>query len=94
MILEISLNERKVTLFLRKGDDVIAEHSWEDENALSERLLGEIDNFLSRNSVKKEDIEKVESRAENAGLTSGRIIKTVADGWNFAMKSKNNSLSI
>ena len=83
MILFIQLDANDIKLTIKDGDKTIGESSWHGEHSLSEQLLGKIDELLKESGLKKEDIEKVETQvSETTGVTSRRIVETVAEAWN------------
>jgi hypothetical protein len=83
MILLIQLDGNDIKLAIKDVDKTIAESSWQGEYSLSEQLLGKIDELITENGLKKEEIEKVETRiSETTGVTSRRIVETVAEAWN------------
>lgn len=84
MILLIQLDGNDIKLILKDADRIISESFWHGEHSLSEQLLGKIDELLKESGLKKEDIEKVETEiSETTGVTSRRIVETVAEAWNF-----------
>ncbi|MDD5397340.1 MAG: hypothetical protein PHW24_04805 [Candidatus Moranbacteria bacterium] len=83
MNLIISLNINDIKLTLKDGRKIVGEVSWSDEYTLSEQLLPNIDALLKKCKVKKEDVEKVTTKiSKTSGVTSARIVRTVASGWN------------
>lgn len=83
MVLNIFLDANDIKLIIKDGGKTIAESFWHGEHSLSEQLLGKIDDLLDENGLKKEDIEKVETEvSETTGVTSRRIVETVAEAWN------------
>jgi tRNA A37 threonylcarbamoyladenosine modification protein TsaB len=89
MILQIALNVNDIKLTLKDGRKVIDEFSWIGEYSLSEQLLPNIDALLKKNKVKKEEIEKVVTKiSKDSGVTSSRIVQTVAKAWNIAKELK------
>lgn len=87
MFLQILLDGNKITLLLKDGRKIVDEFSWTGEYALSENLLPNIDTLLKKNNVKKEDVAKVVAKiTKTSGVTSTRIVQTVANAWNAAVK--------
>jgi len=83
MILLIKIDNNDIKLTIKDGDKAIAESFWHGEHSLSEQLLGKIDELLNENGLEKGDIEKVETKvSETTGVTSRRIVETVAEAWN------------
>ena len=83
MLLEIILQKRNVKLIIKVGEEIIAEHGWEGDLSLSEKLLLEIDNLLKKNNLSNSQIEKaVAIYDDESSVTSARIVQTVADAWN------------
>ena len=83
MILQISLDVNDIKLTLKNGRRVVDDLSWTDEYTLSEKLLPNIDVLLKKNKVEKEEIEKVITKiTKNSGVTSARIVQTLARAWN------------
>lgn len=83
MVLHIFLDGNDIKLIIKDGDKIIGEISWHGEHSLSEQLLGKIDELLRENGLKKEEIEKVETQvSETTGITSRRIVETIAEAWN------------
>lgn len=84
MILQISLDGNDIKLTLKDGKKVVDDFSWTDEYTLSEKLLLNIDAFLKINKVSKKDVEKVTTKiTKTSGVTSARIVRTVASAWNL-----------
>jgi tRNA A37 threonylcarbamoyladenosine modification protein TsaB len=89
MIIEISINNGVITLFLKKKKKVIDSLVFPEERQLSEKLLPEIDRLIKENKLKAEDIEKITVKSDlGDNFTTCRIAKTVASTWNWAMKSR------
>ena len=87
MNLIISLDVNNINLTLKDGKKIVGELAWTDEYTLSEKLLPNIDALLKKNNVSKHDVEKVTTKISKiSGVTSARIVKTVASGWNLARK--------
>lgn len=83
MILLIHLNNNDINLTLKADDKIIGEALWHGEHSLSEQLLSQIDALLQKSGVKKEEVEKVETKiSETTGVTSRRIVETIAEAWN------------
>lgn len=86
MNLIIELEGDDIKLVLKDGRKVIGEANWEGQNSLAERLLPEIDRLLKKNQVSKEQVTKVQTKiGKLAGVTSARIVETVAKSWNAAI---------
>jgi hypothetical protein len=82
MHLVISLDVNDIKLILKDDRKIVDELTWNDEYTLSEKLLPNIDLLLGRNKVSKKEIEKVTTKiSKNSGVTSKRIVKTVAKAW-------------
>jgi len=85
MILHIHLDGNNITLTLKNGRKIVDEFSWIGEYTLNENLLPNIDKLLRKNNVKKEAIEKVVAKiTKTSGVTSARIVQTVAKAWNVS----------
>jgi hypothetical protein len=85
MILRISLDVNDIKLTLKDGRKIVGELAWTDEYTLSEKLLPNIDALLKQAKVKKEEVEKVTTKiTKNSGVTSARIVRTVAAAWKIA----------
>jgi tRNA A37 threonylcarbamoyladenosine modification protein TsaB len=83
MLLQISLDGNDIKLTLKDGRKVVDELAWNDEYTLSERLLPNIDALLRKNKISKKQIEKVTTKiTKTSGVTSIRIVQTVAKAWN------------
>ncbi len=83
MNLLIVLDGNDIKLVLKDADKIISEASWHGEHSLSEQLLSEIDALLQKSGVKKEQVKKVETEvSETTGVTSKRIVETIAEAWN------------
>lgn len=83
MNLIINLNGNDIKLVLKNGRKIIAESSWSDEYSLSEKLLPNINALLKKNKIPKNKITKVIPRINpTSGVTSSRIVQTVAKAWN------------
>jgi len=83
MILQIFLDGNDIKLTIRNGRKIIAESSWNGEYSLGEQLLPKIDGLLKKNKLSKQDITKVVPKISKiSGVTSSRIVQTVAKAWN------------
>ncbi len=84
MILNISLDGNDIKLTVKDGRKVVGVLAWNDEFTLSEKLLPNIDNLLQKNKIAKKQIEKVTTKiTKTSGVTSARIVQTVAKAWNL-----------
>jgi tRNA A37 threonylcarbamoyladenosine modification protein TsaB len=82
MKLIIELNGNQINLVIKQNNKVIAESSWLGEYTLSEQLLPQIDALLKKNKIDKKEIEKVTTKiSKTSGVTSSRIVQTVAKAW-------------
>ncbi|NTV41237.1 MAG: hypothetical protein HGA61_03100 [Candidatus Moranbacteria bacterium] len=87
MLLQISLDRNDIKLTLKNGRKVVDVLAWNDEYTLSEKLLPNIDKLLRRNKISKKQIEKITTKITKiSGVTSIRIVQTVAKGWNVASR--------
>lgn len=85
MIIEINLNGNTVDVILKNGDEIVDSETWPAGNELSTQLLPKIDSILKKNSLKAIDIENVSTHvSETSGITSARIVETIALAWNNA----------
>jgi hypothetical protein len=83
MVLEISLDGNNIKLALKDGRKVVDILAWNDEYTLSEKLLPNIDSLLKKNKISKSEVKKVTTKiTKNSGVTSARIVQTVAKAWN------------
>ncbi|MEI7621718.1 MAG: hypothetical protein WCJ51_04240 [Candidatus Moraniibacteriota bacterium] len=84
MLLNISLDCNDIKLTIKDGRKVVAQFAWTDEFSLSEKLLPNIDILLRENKISKKQIEKVTTKiSKTSGVTSARIVQTVAKAWNI-----------
>ena len=84
MILQIFLNGNDIKLTLKNGRKTVAESAWVGEYSLSEQLLPKIDELLRKNNIDKSEIKKVIPKiSPTSGVTSSRIVQTVAKAWNM-----------
>jgi tRNA A37 threonylcarbamoyladenosine modification protein TsaB len=89
MNLIITLDVNDIKLELKNGRKVVGELAWTDEYTLSEKLLPNIDLLLRKNKISKNDVDKVLTKiSKSSGVTSVRIVKTIAKAWMIA-KSNN-----
>ena len=87
MTLLIKLDGNNIDLSLLDGDKVLGELAWVGEHSLSELLLSKIDELLQENKVAKEAVQKIETQiSATSGVTSSRIVETVARAWNVKMQ--------
>lgn len=85
MIIEINLNGNTVDVILKNGDEIVDSETWPAGNELSTQLLPKIDSILKKNSLNAIDIENVSTHvSETSGITSARIVETIALAWNNA----------
>jgi len=83
MILNIFLDKNDIKLTLKNGRKIVDVLAWNDEYTLSEKLLPNIDALLRKNKISKKQIEKVTTKiTKTSGVTSARIVQTVAKAWN------------
>ena len=88
MNLIIFLDGNDIKLVIKNGKKIVAESSWSDEYSLSEQLLPKIDALLKKNKIAKQNIEKVIPKiSKTSGVTSSRIVQTVAKTWNVVQKA-------
>ncbi len=88
MNLMISLDGNDIKLILKDGRKIVGEFSWTDEYTLSEKLLPNIDALLKKNKVSKHDIGKVTTKiTKTSGVTSSRIVRTVAKAWGVGIRN-------
>jgi len=84
MILQISLDGNDIKLTLKDDRKIVDELSWNDEYTLSEKLLPNIDVLLRKNKISKSEIGKVTTKiSKTSGVTSARIVRTIAAAWNL-----------
>ena len=87
MHLIISLDGNNIKLTLKNGRKIVGEHAWVGEYTLSEQLLPQIDALLKKHKVKKEQVEKIIPKiTQPAGVTSARIVQTIAKAWNLGQE--------
>lgn len=85
MNLVIELDGNDIKLTIKSGRKVVGEFSWQGEYSLSEQLLPKIDELLRKNKVDKKEIKKVLTKiSPTSGVTSSRIVQTVAKAWGTA----------
>lgn len=85
MNLIISLDGNNIKLTLKEGRTLVDELGWEGEYSLSEMLLPNIDKLLEKAKVSKKEVTKVQAKISKvSGVTSSRIVQTVAKAWNAA----------
>ena len=90
MNLIINLDGNDIKLIIKNGKKIVAESSWSDEYSLSEQLLPRIDALIKKNKISKNNIVKVIPKISKiSGVTSSRIVQTVARAWNIRRRSKN-----
>lgn len=83
MILNIFLDGNDIKLTLKDGRKVVGVLAWNNEFTLSEKLLPNIDQLLRKNKIAKNQIAKVTTKiTKTSGVTSARIVQTVAKAWN------------
>ncbi|MFC1638502.1 hypothetical protein ACFL2R_03695 [Patescibacteria group bacterium] len=81
--LEIKIEDNKITLILRKDDEVIDEMIWSEHQNLSAELLGKIDNLLVKNEVDRNDVKMSVNTGIDEKFTTVRIAKVVANTFNY-----------
>lgn len=83
MTLNIFLDGNDIKLTIKDGRKIVGELAWTDEYTLSEKLLPNVDALLKECKVDKNEIEKVTTKiSKTSGVTSTRIVQTVANAWN------------
>lgn len=86
MVLQILLDVNDIKLTLKVGRKLIGELAWTDEYTLSEKLLPNIDALLEKTKVKKTEVKKVTTKiTKTSGVTSARIVRTVAAAWKLGI---------
>ncbi|MFC1644998.1 hypothetical protein ACFL08_03155 [Patescibacteria group bacterium] len=82
--IEIKIEDDKITLILRKDEEVVDEMIWNEHQNLSAELLGKIDELITRNKVDRNEVKNV---SVNTGIdekfTTVRIAKVVANTFNY-----------
>lgn len=85
MILQIFLDGNNIGLVIKNGRKTVDSSEWLGEYSLSEQLLVKIDELLKKNGINKKEIKKVIPRiSKTSGVTSARIVQTVAKAWQAA----------
>jgi tRNA A37 threonylcarbamoyladenosine modification protein TsaB len=80
----INIDDREIKIILKDKNEIIDEFSWEEDQNLSQRLLVEIDNLLSKNKLKPSEIKKMQVETGIPDkFTTVRIAKVVAKTFNF-----------
>ncbi|HPN55071.1 MAG TPA: hypothetical protein PLB52_04065 [Candidatus Moranbacteria bacterium] len=88
MNLIIELDGNNITLIIKNGSKIIDRSFWQGEYSLSEQLLPKIDELLRKNNIDKSKIKKVIPKISRiSGVTSSRIVQTVAKAWNTGQKA-------
>lgn len=83
MNLIIELDGNNISLIIKKVSKIIDRSDWQGEYSLSEQLLPKIDELLKKNKIDKKEIRKVVPKISRiSGVTSSRIVQTVAKAWN------------
>ena len=84
MNLIINLDGNNIKLTLKNGSKIVDSLEWVGEYSLSEQLLPKIDELLKKNKIDKKEITKVVPKISKiSGVTSSRIVQTVAKAWNI-----------
>jgi len=91
MKLSISLIAHRATLELKDGETLVDSAVFAVDNDLAAHILTEIEALLKKNDIDPLSIEDVETSAENCGFTTERIAQTVANAYNFALNSRNET---
>jgi len=87
MNIEIDINDKKIKLLLKEGNRIIDSIFWKEDRNLSQKLLVEIDNLLTKNRLDSSDIKKMEVKTGiSEKFTTVRIAKVVANTFNFFNK--------
>jgi tRNA A37 threonylcarbamoyladenosine modification protein TsaB len=95
MNLIISLDVNNISLTLKDGRKIIGELAWTDEYTLSEKLLPNIDALLKKCKVSKQEVIKVTTKiTKTSGVTSSRIVQTVAKAWELGQKTGQTGKSV
>ncbi|MFC1609246.1 hypothetical protein ACFL3M_03600 [Patescibacteria group bacterium] len=84
--LEIKIEDNKITLILRKDDEVVDEMDWSEHQNLSAELLGKIDELITENGVDRNDVKVSVNTGIEERFTTVRIAKVVADTFNYVNK--------
>jgi hypothetical protein len=86
MNLIIALDGNNISLAIKEGEKTVDELSWVGEHSLSEQLLPKIDELLLKNGLNRKAVDKVLiSVSSTSGVTSSRIVQTVAEAWNAGL---------
>ena len=93
MNLIINLDGNNIKLIIKNGKKIVGQSSWSDEYSLSEQLLPKIDALLKKSNISKRDITKIIPKiSKTSGVTSSRIVQTVAKAWNIGQKPKKSAI--
>jgi len=87
MQIQLGLKEKKVTLVLQDGEELIKELEWIDENDLLEKFFPAIEDILSSSNIDIDDVDNFVLKTDiPAGYTTARIARTIIKTLNFAHK--------
>lgn len=83
----IEIKEGAAKLVLKDNEKIVDEFVFSTDHSISEKLLPAIDDILSKNGLKPEDIEKMEAATDlGESYTSRRIVEAVANAFNWTKK--------
>lgn len=87
MKITLLIKEKNVTLFLFDGEKVLSEKKWVDENNLLEKFFPAIDDILTENNLKVNEVKNFMLKTDvPKGYTTERIARTIVQTLNFALE--------
>lgn len=90
MIIKIGLKNKIVQIALLDKNRIVDVLEFPEEHNLSSKLLQEINKILAKNKMQAKDIAKIIATSDlSDNFTSTRIIKSVANAFNWAIDVDN-----
>ena len=79
----------RIGLELLKDSFILAKTDWDDGGQTSQKLLKQVDVFLTDNNLKVTELSEVQADiSENQKFTLARIIKITAKTLNYCLENK------
>jgi hypothetical protein len=85
MNLNIKVQDRDISIELKKDDEMVDKIECKDENNLSLSLLKNLDKLLLKNKINAMDLNESDVNIEGAGLSTERILTTVSKTVNYCL---------
>jgi tRNA A37 threonylcarbamoyladenosine modification protein TsaB len=84
MKIYLKIEEKNITLILKKNEVVLDEKKWVDDNNLLEKFFPAIEKLLAEHNLKIQEVEDFQLETNlPKGYTTERIARTIIQTLNF-----------